>query len=229
MLSDSAVSQRPGRAEVRTPEAVANQPRPDGLKRCMDLLAAPALLLALSPLLALIALALKLDSPGPVLFRQRRLGLRMQPFTVLKFRTMRADAPSALHETYIAQLAGGRGPATNGLKKLTDDPRVTRVGAILRRTSLDELPQLLNVVAGHMSLVGPRPAIDYELVHYAPEHYERFAVRPGLTGLWQVLGRSELGFLEMLDLDVEYARLAGLGLDARILLRTPRAVARRTA
>jgi lipopolysaccharide/colanic/teichoic acid biosynthesis glycosyltransferase len=141
---------------------------------------------------------------------------------------MRADASPEMHRAYIERLARGD-IAEDGLQKLTDDPRVTRLGRFLRRTSLDELPQLINVVRGHMSLVGPRPAIEYELAFYGPQHHERFSVRPGLTGLWQVKGRSELGFREMLDLDVEYASHCGLKTDAEILLRTPRAVLSRRA
>lgn len=174
-------------------------------------------------LLLIVAIAIKLDSPGPVLFRQRRRGLGGRPFTVFKFRTMAHGVSGEVHRRYIEQLAAGEADGP-GLKKLTHDPRVTRVGRILRRLSLDELPQLANVVAGQMSLVGPRPAIDYELEHYQPHHYERFEVKPGLTGLWQVSGRSELGFSEMLDLDVIYVRTAGPLTDARILVRTPKAM-----
>jgi lipopolysaccharide/colanic/teichoic acid biosynthesis glycosyltransferase len=188
-----------------------------------DEVLACVLLLVLAPLLLIVALAIRLDSPGPVLFRQRRLGLHGREFPMLKFRSMVADAPTDLHRRYIGELA--HGPADEpGLHKLTGDPRVTRVGAILRKTSIDELPQLLNVIAGRMSLVGPRPAVAYELGHYRREHYERFAVRPGLTGLWQVSGRASLGLYEMLDLDVEYVRRRNLWLDLRVLLRTPKAV-----
>jgi exopolysaccharide production protein ExoY len=132
-----------------------------------------------------------------------------------------------LHRHFIARLAETGGDC--GLKKLVEDPRVTRVGRFLRRTSVDELPQLLNVVAGHMSLVGPRPAIAYELEHYYPAHFDRFAVRPGLTGLWQVSGRNALGFSEMLDLDSEYTRSVGPVADLRILARTPAALLSRRA
>jgi lipopolysaccharide/colanic/teichoic acid biosynthesis glycosyltransferase len=180
--------------------------------------------MALSPVLAVVAVLIKRDSPGPVLFRQVRYGRRVRPFTVLKFRTMTTGSSPAVHRAYIASLARGGSPAGEGLHKLTDDVRVTRVGRVLRATSADELPQLINVLLGQMSVVGPRPAIDYELEHYEPEHFARFDVKPGLTGLWQVSGRSRLGFREMLDLDVEYARRCGPRLDLRILLRTPRAL-----
>lgn len=194
-------------------------------KRGVDIAGAALMLLALIPFLLLIALAVRVDSKGPVVFRQRRIGRGGTRFTLLKFRTMTADASPELHERYIAELVaeGGTG---KGLNKLTDDPRVTRVGAVLRRTSLDELPQLVNVLLGHMSVVGPRPALDYELRHYEPAHFDRFAVRPGLTGLWQVSGRNELDFREMLDLDVEYVHSGGPATDAKILVRTPGAVFR---
>ena len=198
------------------------------VKRTIDVVGAGLGLVVLSPLLLALALAIRLDSRGPALFRQERLGRGRQPFRVAKFRSMRIDADDALHREYIAQLARGEVEG-EGLRKLTADPRVTRVGRFLRATSLDELPQLLNVLAGDMSLVGPRPALEYELEHYAPDHFARFDVRPGLTGLWQVSGRAELGFTEMLDLDAEYARTQGPLTDLRILVRTPAALVGRTA
>jgi lipopolysaccharide/colanic/teichoic acid biosynthesis glycosyltransferase len=199
-------------------------------KRILDVVIAVLLLVLLSPLLLLIAVAVRCETRGPALFRQDRYGRGLWPFVVLKFRTMHDGVSPELHRRFIAQLATAGDDCGGGLKKLTRDPRVTRVGAFLRRTSLDELPQLINVARGEMSLVGPRPAVPYELVHYAPEHYARFDVRPGLTGLWQVSGRSEVGFLEMLDLDAEYARTNGPKLDAVIMMRTPAALlSRRTA
>ena len=209
-----------GHIATRSPNGVSG-------KRVFDTTVALVLLLVLLPLLLLIALAVKLDSRGPVIFRQVRLGRGMREFAVLKFRTMARDASSELHREYIAKLVAG--DEDGDLKKLTDDPRVTRVGRVLRRLSLDELPQLLNVVAGQMSLVGPRPALAYELDHYEPQHFERFSVRPGLTGLWQVSGRSGLGFREMLDLDTTYARTNSPGTDARILLATPVALVKKPA
>lgn len=196
-------------------------------KRVLDGVLAVVLLLVLLPLFVLISLAIKLDSRGPVIFRQDRLGRGLRRFPVLKFRTMVQDASSDLHRQYIALLVAGE--EDGDVKKLTGDPRVTRVGRVLRRMSLDELPQLFNVVAGQMSLVGPRPALEYELDHYEPQHFERFGVRPGLTGLWQVSGRSGLGFREMLDLDTTYARTNGPGTDARILLATPLALVKKPA
>ena len=207
---------------------VQEVPAPPGwerAKRCLDVALSVLLVLAMLPVLLLIAIAIKIDSPGPVLFRQRRHGRHRNPFMVLKFRTMRADASPEMHRQYIASLASGQAQ-DDGLKKLQMDPRVTRVGRLLRKTSLDELPQLVNVIRGEMSLVGPRPAIDYELEFYDDDHFERFRVRPGLTGLWQVSGRNELGFREMLALDVEYAREPTLKRDAMILARTPLALIR---
>jgi lipopolysaccharide/colanic/teichoic acid biosynthesis glycosyltransferase len=197
-------------------------------KRAIDVVAAATLLVLLSPLLALVAIAVRLDSRGPALFRQERVGLEGRTFRVAKFRSMHVDASDEMHRRYIEQLAAGEA-TEDGLKKLTADPRVTRVGRFLRSTSLDELPQLLNVVAGEMSLIGPRPALAYELEHYRPEHFERFAVRPGMTGLWQVSGRARLGFVEMLELDASYARSAGPLTDLRIAVLTPRALVGRTA
>jgi lipopolysaccharide/colanic/teichoic acid biosynthesis glycosyltransferase len=197
-------------------------------KRAIDIVGAAALLVVLLPLLLLVALAIRLDSRGPAIFRQERLGRHMRSFTVLKFRTMVQGAPAELHERYIARLMSGELDEAE-VKKLTHDPRVTRVGRFLRKTSLDELPQLLNVVTGQMSLVGPRPAIEYELGHYDAVHYDRFLVRPGLTGLWQVSGRSGIGFREMLELDRRYALDHGPALDARILLTTPVALVRKPA
>jgi lipopolysaccharide/colanic/teichoic acid biosynthesis glycosyltransferase len=199
-------------------------------KRSLDLVVALLVLVALAALLLAVALLVKLDSRGPVLFRQRRLGRKMQPLTMLKFRTMYTDTSSEPHWRYIAELVN-EGPAVNGegLKKLTGDPRVTRVGRVLRKLSIDELPQLLHVVMGQMSLVGPRPALEYEIRHYAPHHFDRFTVLPGITGHWQVSGRSQLGFQEMLDLDAEYASNNGFLTDLRILARTPRAAIGGTA
>ena len=140
---------------------------------------------------------------------------------------MSAHATHEPHHRYVTELAGETVERAAGdLRKLTHDPRVTRVGAIIRKSSIDEWPQLLNVLAGQMSIVGPRPAVKYELDLYRPEHFERFNVRPGITGLWQVSGRNRLGFNEMLELDVEYARRHGLALDIWIMLRTPLAVLR---
>ncbi len=197
-------------------------------KRLIDVIGSTLCLVLLSPILLLLAIAIVVDSGRPVLFRQVRLGRGMREFRVLKFRTMKLDATSEMHQDYIKKLATGQADA-DSLKKLTADPRVTRVGRFLRRTSLDELPQLVNVVLGKMSLVGPRPALEYELQYYNGEHFERFTVKPGMTGLWQVSGRNTLGFIEMLDLDAEYARSSNLLTDIKILAKTPMAAISKAA
>jgi lipopolysaccharide/colanic/teichoic acid biosynthesis glycosyltransferase len=197
-------------------------------KRTIDLLGSALGLVLLSPVLLVLAVAIVIESGRPVLFRQFRLGRGLREFRVLKFRTMKLGSTSEMHRAYIKKLATGQAD-DEGLKKLTTDPRVTRVGGFLRKTSLDELPQLVNVLLGQMSLVGPRPALEYELQYYSDDHYARFAVKPGMTGLWQVSGRNELGFAEMLDLDAEYARASNLGTDVKILMKTPAAAISKAA
>ncbi len=198
------------------------------VKRAIDLLVSALLLVLLSPLFLVLALAIVLDTGRPVLFRQIRLARGLREFRVLKFRTMKLGATSEMHQDYIKKLATGQADEDN-LKKLTEDPRVTRVGRFLRKTSLDELPQLVNVLLGNMSLVGPRPALEYELQYYNEQHYERFAVKPGMTGLWQVSGRNEIGFTEMLDLDADYASASNLVTDIKILVKTPMAAISKAA
>ncbi len=187
-------------------------------KRALDVLLASLLLALLAPLWALIALAIRLDSPGPILYRQERVGRGEARFSVLKFRSMRQDADQVVHELLPQNEAAGL------LFKIRNDPRITRVGRLLRRWSLDELPQLWNVLRGEMSLVGPRPPLPREVAQYEPQHRRRLEVAPGLTGLWQVSGRSELGFDEMVQFDIYYIENWSLGLDLRILLRTIPAV-----
>jgi exopolysaccharide biosynthesis polyprenyl glycosylphosphotransferase len=192
------------------------------LKRCIDIIGASLLLALTAPLLLVIAWLIRRDSPGPVLFRQTRLGVDMQRFTLLKFRTMREGTDDGPHRKYLEQIMSADAlPTDANLYKLDRSGEVTRIGTWLRRTSLDEVPQLLNVLRNDMSLVGPRPAIPYELELYAPHHMERFAVPAGMTGLWQVEARAHSTFREALDLDVVYARGWSLGLDLRLLLRTP--------
>ena len=192
------------------------------VKRLMDVAIASALLAAVAPVWLAIAVAIRLDSPGPVLFRQRRLGGGMREFTALKFRTMRTDADQAVHREYIRRtMAGDAVLEGHGVYKLARPDAVTRVGAWLRRTSLDELPQLLNVVRGDMSLVGPRPCIPYETEFFKPHQFERFAVPAGLTGLWQVTARAHSSFGEALDMDVAYVHGWSLALDLRLLVQTP--------
>jgi lipopolysaccharide/colanic/teichoic acid biosynthesis glycosyltransferase len=195
--------------------------------RALDILGASILLILLSPLLALIAILVRLDSPGSPIFRQRRVGRDTKPFTVNKFRTMHDGVASDRHREYVLGLIAGEHPehtAPGPHFKMTDDARITRFGRALRRSSLDELPQLWNVLRGEMSLVGPRPAIPYEVEHYPPHWFARFAVKPGVTGLWQVNGRSTVTLEQMVALDVEYAQRRSLWLNLAILIRTVPAV-----
>jgi lipopolysaccharide/colanic/teichoic acid biosynthesis glycosyltransferase len=197
-------------------------------RRVLDVAVATAALLVLAPIILVVALAVLASSPGPVLFRQRRLGRDRTPFTVLKFRTMWAEADSAPHREYVRTLLdGGTSEPNGGLYKLAVDDRVTRVGRFLRSWSLDELPQLINVLRGEMSLVGPRPVIPYEAELYPDDYLPRFSVKPGLTGLWQVSGRNERTYEEMVRFDVEYAERRSLALDALILVKTVWVVLRR--
>ena len=191
----------------------------EGAIRLLDLLGASALLVLLAPLLLLVAALIKLDSAGPVIYRQRRLGRRLEPFSVAKFRSMEQGACADAHREHVEQMIAGEA-VVRPMTKLQEDARVTRVGALLRRTSIDELPQLWNVVKGEMSLVGPRPPIQYEVDRYPPQAFRRFAVRPGITGLWQVRGRSLLSFRQMLELDAEYVERRSLALNIKILLLT---------
>ena len=209
---------------------IARQPFTDTVCRVVDIVAATLLLTVLAPLFALIWLAIRLDSPGPALFRQRRCGRGARPFTIAKLRTMRHDTAADPHRTYvlgvIAAGAGGTAPPAGegGLHKLENDARVTRVGAFLRRFSLDELPQLFNVLTGSMSLIGPRPCLPAEATRYTAEMRRRHAVKPGLTGLWQVSGRSQLDYVDMVTLDLDYVRRRSLWVNARILAKTVRVV-----
>ena len=191
------------------------------IKRSIDILASTILLVLTAPLIAYIALRVRGTSPGPVMFRQERLGLNMKPFKMLKFRTMYADTDHSVHRDYIEKaMDTSIAPNANGLYKLDRDDAITSVGRWLRRTSLDELPQLVNVFRGDMSLVGPRPCIDYETEFFQPHHFERFVVPQGITGLWQVEGRALMTPREALDLDVAYVRGWSLRLDLSLMLRT---------
>jgi lipopolysaccharide/colanic/teichoic acid biosynthesis glycosyltransferase len=195
--------------------------------RVLDIFGAAILLLLLAPLLAVIAILVRLDSPGPVLFRQRRCGRDTVPFTVNKFRTMHDGVPHDRHREFVLGLIKGEDceqDAPGPRFKINEDERVTRFGRALRRSSLDELPQLWNVLRGEMSLVGPRPPIPYEVEHYPPHWFARFAVKPGVTGLWQVNGRSEVTLEEMVRLDVEYTQRRSLWFNLSILVRTVPAV-----
>jgi lipopolysaccharide/colanic/teichoic acid biosynthesis glycosyltransferase len=199
------------------------------VKRALDLTLASLALLVLAPLLAALWVAVRCTSPGPAVFRQQRLGRHGRPFTMYKFRTMWTDAGDAAHRTYVRNMLTGAAASNGGLYKLVGDPRITPVGAFLRRTSLDELPQLVNVVHGQMSLVGPRPVLGWEAELFPPAARARFGVRPGLTGLWQISGRNRLTMLQALDLDVEYVHRHTIWLDLAIILKTIPAQLRRGA
>jgi lipopolysaccharide/colanic/teichoic acid biosynthesis glycosyltransferase len=193
------------------------------LKRLMDLAVVVSAVILLWPVLLIIAIAIKLDSPGPVVFRQRRLGRGGAPFVFLKFRTMVDGNDPAIHKDYVTKLMRDCSEdlkGENGSFKIECDPRVTRVGSILRRTSLDELPQLWNVLRGEMAIVGPRPPVEYEAELYTDRERRRLDVLPGLTGLWQVSGRCETTFDEMIDLDLRYVDTWSCGTDIKIIART---------
>jgi lipopolysaccharide/colanic/teichoic acid biosynthesis glycosyltransferase len=199
------------------------------VKRLADVLLSVLSLIVLLPLLAAIAVLVKLSSRGPVLFRQVRVGQGMKPFMMCKFRTMYENADHGVHHNYVSWFINSSDRAQHEDEKtffkLTNDTRITLVGRLLRRTSLDELPQLWNVLTGEMSLVGPRPPLCYELEQYKPWHRRRVLdAKPGLTGLWQVVGRSRTTFDEMVRLDLRYAKTMSFRADMKILLATPRAV-----
>jgi len=200
----------------------------DRLKRALDLTMSLSLLAAFSPVFLVVAALIKLTSRGPVFFRQQRVGQYARPFMMLKFRTMQANNSSAVHQQYVSQFINGgdENQATKpGIFKIANDTRITSVGRFLRRTSIDELPQLWNVVRGEMSLVGPRPPLPYEVEQYKAWHRRRvLEAKPGMTGLWQVAGRSRTTFDEMVRLDLRYARSRSFWTDLKILLATPRAV-----
>jgi exopolysaccharide biosynthesis polyprenyl glycosylphosphotransferase len=201
----------------------------DLAKRTLDVLGSLALLSVLWPVLLVVAILIKWRSPGPIFFRQVRVGRSARPFTMLKFRTMHVGADHAVHQAFVTEFirSGGQGAPSGKepLYKIANDSRVTPLGRFLRKTSLDELPQLWNVLRGDMSLVGPRPPLPYELEQYRRWHWRRvLEAKPGVTGLWQVSGRSRTTFDEMVRLDLRYVRTCSLWTDIRILVATPRAV-----
>jgi lipopolysaccharide/colanic/teichoic acid biosynthesis glycosyltransferase len=201
-------------------------------KRTLDVTLGTIILVLASPLLLLTAGAILLDSGRPVFFRGTRIGRGGRPFTMLKFRSMIVGGDDELHKEYItgllrdAEAPDHLSAQHKGKYKLIDDPRITRVGRVIRRLSLDEAPQLFHVLSGKMSLVGPRPEVPYATNEYGQAHWRRFEVLPGLTGLWQVSGRAELPPAEMLRLDIEYVEHWSFGLDCRLLLKTIPAVVR---
>ena len=203
------------------------------LKRGLDVVAALIALILLGPLMAVAALAVKLTSSGPAIFKQQRLGKGGVPFTFYKFRSMAVNRDDRIHREYVAKLirSGDGVPATTDAGEVTykmrADPRVTRLGKFIRMSSIDELPQLFNVLKGDMSMVGPRPPIPYEATHYEPWHLQRvLSAKPGITGIWQVEGRSRVSFSEMVRMDLRYIRNCSLMLDLKILFRTVAVVLR---
>jgi len=194
------------------------------VKRLIDVTLALALLLVLLPVLLVVALLVSVSSEGPILYKQQRLGRGGQLFWFYKFRTMIHGNDPTDHREYARALIRGEAQPVRGAFKLADDKRVTRVGAFLRRYSLDEVPQLINVLRGQRGRVGPRPPLPYEAELYGPPEWQRLSVTPGLTGLWQVSGRSRLTFDEMVELDLMYIEQWSLWLDLQIMLRTPLAV-----
>ena len=205
------------------------------LKHLLDITVAAIALILLLPLFVIVAIAIKLDSRGPVIYRQKRVLGNQDPsdprpedhlFDFFKFRSMYTDADSHLHRQYMRDYINGKHESTNNgthgepVYKIKTDPRITRVGRLLRRSSLDELPQFVNILRGDMSLVGPRPALPYEVQQYSSAHRRRLIPQAGLTGLWQVSGRTRLTFEEMVELDIEYAQRQSLWLDLKILLKT---------
>jgi lipopolysaccharide/colanic/teichoic acid biosynthesis glycosyltransferase len=194
-------------------------------KRSMDIIGASLALIVLSPIMALVAIIIKIVSPGPVFFKQQRVGYMGKNFTMLKFRTMKVDTDATAHQLYLAELINGAAhndeSLTKPMAKIDDKLEMIPFGKILRQTCVDELPQLINVLRGEMSLVGPRPPIPYEVKEYLHWHKERIDVVPGMTGLWQVSGKNRLTFKEMTCLDIQYWRKKSLWLDIKILLMTP--------
>ncbi len=221
------------------------------VKRWFDIVFATLALIVLSPIMGFVALAVRLSSRGPVLYRQTRIGLNGEPFTMLKFRSMKVDSSPTMHHDYSKEWiygrtgngnghapANGHSPSANGaapaatgapngngngngaIHKIEDDPRVTFVGRIIRATSLDELPQFWNVLRGDMSVVGPRPPMPYEVDRYTEWHKRRLSVPPGITGRWQVSGRNDISFEEMVNLDVAYIETWRFENDLKIILKT---------
>jgi len=225
VLSESAVMSEP--LEYIAEPSKKHSGLAMAAKRTLDVAGAAAGVVILSPIMLVTALAVAVSSRGPVIFRQSRLGRGGKPFVLFKFRSMRTDSDDTAHREYVANLIDGKhdeinqGDADKPLYKMTVDPRVTSVGRFIRRTSLDELPQLFNVLRGEMSLVGPRPPLPYEAERYRAWHLRRILeVQPGVTGLWQVEGRSTTSFDDMVRLDLRYAQTRSFWLDLRIILRT---------
>jgi lipopolysaccharide/colanic/teichoic acid biosynthesis glycosyltransferase len=195
------------------------------VKRAVDIVGSLIAIVLLLPLFIIIAMVIKMGSPGPVFFKQTRVGEHGELFTFLKFRSMYANNNDSIHKEYVSRLIRGNAENNGGVFKITDDPRVTSIGKIIRRTSLDELPQFFNVLFGSMSLVGPRPPIPYETSQYDLWHFRRIMeCKPGITGLWQVEGRSQTTFDGMVRMDIEYIKKQSFLLDFKLIMKTPLAL-----
>jgi len=212
----------PGRRPTGRPLGTGAYPK-DWPIRLLDVALALIALVVLAPVMALIAGVIRLTSPGPAVFRQVRVGHRLQVFEIYKFRTMRVNCDDLVHREFVTRMLKGDDPRSqpgSGLYKLEVDLRLTAVGAVLRRTSLDELPQLINVLRGDMSLVGPRPVLPWEVELFDSQFLGRFDAKPGITGLWQVCGRNRLPMQEALKLDLQYVQARNLLLYLKIVCRT---------
>ena len=190
------------------------------VKRIIDVILTLLIFIPLCVSLAIVAACVRLDSKGPVFFRQRRVGLNGREFTMLKFRSMYVDSDDSIHRQAIKRYMNGETLTGEGYK-LMDDPRITRVGKFIRKTSIDELPQFFNVLHGEMTLVGPRPPLPYEVELYSPRDWLRLSGKPGLTGLWQVYGRSQVQFQEMVDMDIAYLQQQSVVQDLKLIVLTP--------
>ncbi len=211
--------------QMDTAQQIAIAPGYARVKRLVDILITLLLLPFVGVVMLLVAIAIRIDSKGPVLFRQTRVGSNGEEFKFLKFRSMYVNSDDREHleaiERYLANLAlNDDDPESRYLYKQVDDPRITRVGKFIRKTSLDELPQFLNVLRGEMSLVGPRPPVPYEVERYSPHDRLRLCGKPGLTGIWQVYARSVVPFAEMVELDIEYLQKQSLWLDLKLIVMT---------
>lgn len=221
---NEAFIEEPSTQGVGVVPAAAESPVYLAIKRVIDVCVASLLLILFLPIIPVVALLIKMDSPGPVLYRQKRIGRKGKEFNFYKFRSMVIGAEKVVGA--LRPLSGVDGPVF----KLKEDPRVTGVGRFLRRSSLDELPQLFNVLKGEMSIVGPRPNLPSEVSHYLPWQRRRLDVTPGITCLWQIAGRSHIGFQEWMRLDLEYIRSRSLVTDIKIMLKTiPAVIARKGA
>ncbi len=217
---DGLVSEAILKRRIRLEDAALSNKNKHPLKRLFDILAALVVLVVSSPLMLTMAVLIKLTSPGPIFFKQQRVGFMGKVFTMYKFRTMEVETDSGIHQEYVTDLLSSERP----MVKIDDCHRLVPFGKIIRRLFIDELPQLINVVRGQMSLVGPRPAIPYEVRAYQDRHMGRLLAIPGMTGLWQVSGKNQLTFDEMVRLDIRYAHECSFLMDMKIVMMTPLAI-----